>query len=130
MSEPLRPCVLIALRRGDRWLQIRRAAGIAGAGAVAFPTGTVEPGESLEEAVVREAHEELGVTVRSATPFADGRFPEWAEHIYGFEIEVEDGPITPEPAEVGEVLWLTTLQLMEHPDRLGRLAAVFGPRLP
>ncbi|MEM1445410.1 MAG: (deoxy)nucleoside triphosphate pyrophosphohydrolase [Planctomycetota bacterium] len=48
------PEVLIALRRAD---------GVLG-GLWEFPGGKLEPGESAEQALVRELNEELGITVR------------------------------------------------------------------
>jgi NAD+ diphosphatase len=120
--------VLIALRDGDRWLQIRRASGVPAAGRVCFPTGMVDPGETLERAVIREAREELGLAVRIVSRFADSPFPEWGEHVYGYEVEVAGGALTPEPAEVAEVMWLTPAEIAAHPDRL-RVAEVFAAAL-
>lgn len=60
-----RACVLIPLIRDTgRWqiLFSRRSANLAAhSGQIAFPGGSVEPGESLEEAAVREAWEEVGI---------------------------------------------------------------------
>lgn len=122
-------CVLMALRSGDEWLQIRRAAGIAGGGRVCFPTGTVEHGETLEEAVRREAAEELGVAVRIVGPLGGAWFQEDGEHVWGFVIEVVAGEISPDPSEVAEVLWMTADEISVHPERL-RPAEVFAERLP
>lgn len=124
----LTACVLLALRSGEAWLQIRRAAGIAGGGGLCFPTGTVEPGETPEEAVLREAAEELGVTVRIVAPLGGASFPENGEHVSGFEIEIVSGEIHPDPAEVAEVVWMTVDEIAVHVDRL-RPAEVFAARL-
>lgn len=60
-----RACVLIPLiRSGSGWaiLFTRRAENLAAhSGQISFPGGSVEPGESLEEAAVREADEEVGI---------------------------------------------------------------------
>lgn len=60
-----RACVLIPLvRDADGWslLFSRRADNLqAHSGQIAFPGGSVEKGETLEEAVIREADEEVGI---------------------------------------------------------------------
>lgn len=60
-----RACVLIPLiRDGDRWVLLfsRRSDQLqAHRGQIAFPGGAVEPDERLEETVVREAREEVGI---------------------------------------------------------------------
>ncbi|MDF1776098.1 MAG: NUDIX hydrolase [Rhizobiaceae bacterium] len=48
------------LKRGNRYLMVRRAHGQA-AGDYAFPGGKVEPGELLAEAALRELREETGI---------------------------------------------------------------------
>jgi mutator protein MutT len=62
MGEP--PVIVgAAVLRDGRLLAARRSAPAALAGGWEFPGGKVEPGESEDEALVRECREELGVTV-------------------------------------------------------------------
>lgn len=60
-----RACVLIPLiRNGDHWsiLFTQRAENLAAhSGQISFPGGSVEEGETLEEAATREAEEEVGI---------------------------------------------------------------------
>lgn len=60
-----RACVLIPLiRSGSGWslLLTRRAENLAShSGQIAFPGGGVEGGESLQDAAIREAEEEVGI---------------------------------------------------------------------
>ena len=56
--------VALGLVRGDRgWLVSRRAGGRVFAGLWEFPGGKMEPGESPEQAAVRELAEETDLTV-------------------------------------------------------------------
>jgi mutator protein MutT len=60
-----RACVLIPLiRNGGGWsiLFTRRSENLAAhSGQIAFPGGSVESDETLEQAAIREAHEEVGI---------------------------------------------------------------------
>ncbi len=51
------------VNRGGRLLVIRRSRQVVAPGAICFPGGGIEAGESETDALVREVREELGVTV-------------------------------------------------------------------
>jgi mutator protein MutT len=67
--EQRRAAVLIPLIRDEQgWSLVfsRRAENLAAhSGQIAFPGGAVEQGETLEQAVLRETHEEVGVPASS-----------------------------------------------------------------
>jgi NAD+ diphosphatase len=67
--------------------------------------GFVEPGESLESAVVREVREEVGVTV--ANPRYQGSQPWPFPHslMIGFRADYESGEIDCDPTEIAEANW-------------------------
>lgn len=62
--------VVAAVVRGDdgRYLLARRPRGTDMAGLWEFPGGGVEAGEQAEAALVREIHEELGVSIEVCAP--------------------------------------------------------------
>lgn len=64
-----------------RVLIARRPPGKSMAGFWEFPGGKVEPGERPEETVIRELHEELGITIMEAClapfTFASHTYPEF-----------------------------------------------------
>lgn len=65
------------LWQDGKFLAVRRPEGKPLAGFWEFPGGKVEPGESLEQALVRELREELGLTPRGCTL--------WREKTHAYE---------------------------------------------
>lgn len=73
MGVPERPPVDVAvgvlIDPDGRFLLTSRPEGKVYAGHWEFPGGKVEPGESVEAALRRELHEELGITIGHAEPW-------------------------------------------------------------
>jgi 8-oxo-dGTP diphosphatase/2-hydroxy-dATP diphosphatase len=69
---------LVLLRRGDEVLLAMKKRGF-GAGRWNGVGGKLEPGESLEQALVRECHEEIGVTPLQYHKVAEHNFHEYHE---------------------------------------------------
>jgi NAD+ diphosphatase len=67
--------------------------------------GFVEPGESLESAVVREVREEVGITVRAPTYRGSQPWPFPHSLMIGFRAEHESGEIDCDPTEIAEAAW-------------------------
>jgi 8-oxo-dGTP diphosphatase len=61
--EPVDVAVGVLLDGQGRFLLTSRPAGKVYAGYWEFPGGKVEPGETVHDALVRELHEELGITI-------------------------------------------------------------------
>ncbi|GKV66925.1 MULTISPECIES: NUDIX domain-containing protein [unclassified Sporosarcina] len=58
--------VLVVIKHEGRWLLTKhRIRGIE------FPGGKAEPGETIEQAAIRETFEETGVTIEKVRPFAE-----------------------------------------------------------
>jgi NAD+ diphosphatase len=68
--------------------------------------GFVEPGETIEEAVAREIHEEAGVRVRNVTYFTTQPWPFPSSLMIGCYAEAEGRDITIDPNEIAEAFWL------------------------
>lgn len=71
MSErtPVDVAVGVLIDAQGRFLLTSRPAGKVYAGHWEFPGGKVEPGESVEVALARELHEELGITIGAPQPW-------------------------------------------------------------
>lgn len=109
-------------------LVIRRSATVAAPGALCFPGGGIEPGESPSDAVVREFLEEVGVAIRVGEVVAQNQTPVGAP-LYWFVAELAD-PTETEPefhlqtSEVAGYEWRTLAELLEEPDFLPNNLAV------
>ena len=97
-----------AVVRGGRVLACRRTAPPAAAGRWEFPGGKVEPGESPDDALVRELREELGVEA-SVTAWLDGAAAIGDTHELRVAVVAIDGD--PEPVEHDAIRWLGPAEL-------------------
>jgi 8-oxo-dGTP diphosphatase len=91
--------------RKGRYLLAQRPVGKVYAGYWEFPGGKVEPGESLEQALVRELHEELGISVRRAFPWMvqQHEYPHAHVRLNLFRVVQWDGE--PRPLEDQALAW-------------------------
>lgn len=100
--------VNLLLRNGNSILLGLRRGGFAD-GMYSLPAGHLEVGESVRDALIREAHEEIGITIASA----DARFAQVMHNSYGigrmaffFEVRAWTGDITNcEPDKCQELRW-------------------------
>jgi 8-oxo-dGTP diphosphatase len=131
--------VLVAagvLVEGGRVLLTRRPGGTHLAGLWEFPGGKVEPGESPEEALVRELQEELAVQVRVG-PVLDvtfWRYPNKDVLLLFYEVERLVGEV--QDVGVAAHAWVTLEALADYalPPAdarvLGRVRALLGAPSP
>ena len=67
--RPVDVAVGVLIDADGRFLLTSRPEGKVYAGYWEFPGGKIEPGESVEAALARELHEELGITIAGAEPW-------------------------------------------------------------
>ncbi|WP_336986093.1 NAD(+) diphosphatase [Altererythrobacter aquiaggeris] len=69
--------------------------------------GFVEPGETLEEAVAREVHEEAGLRVRDVTYVASQPWPFPSQMMIGCHSFADDPELTIDKTELDDARWFT-----------------------
>ena len=80
--------------------------------------GFVEPGESLEQCLAREVHEEVGVRVENIRYFASQPWPFPHSLMIAFVCDWREGEIAPQATEIEEAKWFKVLQLPKLPSRI------------
>lgn len=90
------------------------------AGRYSTLAGFVEPGESIEEAVAREIHEEAGVRVRDVTYVASQPWPFPSSLMIGCHAFADDDAITIDATELEDVRWFTREEVAEALEAVGR----------
>lgn len=100
---------------GDRFLACQRPANKARALLWEFVGGKVEPGETKEEALIRECQEELGVTVAVENVFMEvtHEYPDLTVHLTLFNAKIAEG--APQKLEHNDIQWLTVDEIDGYP---------------
>ena len=99
--------IVAVITNGDKILLIQRALGIRGGGYWAPVSGEVEPGESQEAAVVREAKEEVGLMVRPLRKVWENISSRGTFRLHWWLAEYVGGELVLEKREVSDARWLT-----------------------
>ncbi|MFA7665249.1 MAG: NAD(+) diphosphatase [Burkholderiaceae bacterium] len=80
--------------------------------------GFLEAGESVEQAVVREVREEVGVEVRNLRYFSSQSWPFPNSLMIAFTAEYAGGRLQPDPAELADARWFPINDLPDLPPPL------------
>ena len=107
------------------FLVIRRSPFVRAPNLICFPGGTIETGESAENAVVRELQEELGLAVEVRNQLWQS-VTSWGTELEWFLLQrTPHVEMRPDPREVAEVFWAHPSQLLERRDLLGSVHDFF-----
>jgi 8-oxo-dGTP pyrophosphatase MutT (NUDIX family) len=110
--------VVAVILRGERFLVIRRSQSVRAPGMYCFPGGGIEPGESEEQALCRELHEELSVAARPIRRLTENVTP-WQVHLAWWLAEIAvEAELIPHPDEVDSFHWLTAAEIRALPNLL------------
>jgi NAD+ diphosphatase len=109
----LSPAAIVLVERGDQIL-LARSPGFP-KGMYSALAGFVEPGESIEETLIREVREEVGVEVENLNYFGSQPWPFPNSLMIGFTVDYAGGELTPEPGEIEDAGWYTAENLPQLP---------------
>ncbi|HPE38588.1 MAG TPA: (deoxy)nucleoside triphosphate pyrophosphohydrolase [Bacillota bacterium] len=79
-----------------------------------FVGGKVEPGETKQQALVRECREELAITVAVGDVFTDvvHEYPDITVHLTLFNCKIAEG--VPQRLEHNDIRWITVEQIPQY----------------
>lgn len=112
----LSPAIIVLVSRGEELLLAR--APRFPPGMYSLLAGFVEPGESLEETVVREVREEVGIEVKDIHYFGSQPWPFPNSLMIGFTATYASGDIVIEPQELVDAAWFSKHNLPQVPPKL------------
>ena len=112
----LSPAVIVLVER-DRELLLARSRHFA-PGMYSVLAGFVEPGESLEEAVMREVEEEVGIAVKDIKYFGSQPWPFPHSLMIGFTATYAGGEISRDDSEIEDAGWFSADYLPSLPGKI------------
>jgi len=110
----MRDVVAALIWRGDRFMICQRPAHKARGLLWEFVGGKTEPGETKEEALIRECREELDITVAPADVFmeVDHIYPDITIHLTLFNCTIAEGE--PKLLEHNDLQWITVGEIPNY----------------
>jgi NAD+ diphosphatase len=113
---PVTPAIMILITHGRKLLLARKVAFPAGR--FSALAGFVEPGEMLEDTVIRETREEVGVEVKNIRYFGSQPWPFPHSLMIAFTAEYAGGEIRPDGVEIEEARWFDPEDLPKLPGSI------------
>ncbi len=106
------PAVMVLVRRGPEFLLARSPHFPPGM--FSALAGFTEPGETLEQTIVREVHEEVGLDIKNIRYFASQPWPFPHSLMIALHADYAAGEITPDPTEIEAADWFSLERLPER----------------
>ena len=114
MQKKITEVVAALIWDGDKFLACQRPAHKTRGLLWEFVGGKVEPGETKEQALIRECQEELAVTVSVGDVFmeVDHNYPDLKVHLTLFHAVIAEG--TPQMREHNDIRWITREEIPQY----------------
>ena len=114
MEEKVTEVVAALIWDGDKFLICQRPAHKARSLLWEFVGGKVEPGETKEQALIRECREELAVTLSVGEVFmeVDHEYPDLNVHLTLFNAAISEG--MPRMLEHNDIRWITVEKIPQY----------------
>ncbi|MDR2439159.1 MAG: NUDIX domain-containing protein [Planctomycetaceae bacterium] len=114
----IREGVVAIIERDGYFLTITRSETVVAPGKICFPGGGIEPGETPEQALIRECFEELNVVVEPVCEL-DVSVTSWNVRLHWLTAKLaEKTQFRLNPHEVASVQWMTINEMLNHPNLL------------
>lgn len=117
-SKPKRQGVVAVVTQESRFLVIRRSIHVRAPRAICFPGGGIEPGESEEQALIREMQEELSVQVTPLLRLYRNRGPSGVQLAWWYTQLDPNQRLVANPDEVESVHWMDAAEMRRFPELL------------
>ena len=108
------PVVAAIIWDDDKFMICQRPASKARALLWEFVGGKVEPGETKEQALIRECQEELAITVSVEEAFAEvvHEYPDITVQLTLFNATISEG--VPQKLEHNDIKWITLAEISQY----------------
>lgn len=111
------PAIIVRIRRGDDILLVH-ARNFRRSEMYGLVAGFVETGETLEECVIREVQEEVGLTITNIRYFGSQAWPYPCGIMIGFTADYVSGELHLQEEELSHARWFNRNCLPPIPDKM------------